>query len=565
MAGPLTVQKLKSPPAGIRVAFWLSGMLLGIFLAYTNRHFLNTDGLTFIEMGEGLRHGEWDKLVNLACSPLFAVMLGAAQALFNTNPSSELPILKVVSLLNLGLAMAACDLFMRFVATELEARVSGPKKPIAAGICVLVYAAFLVAALVWIKVRLVNPDMLVFGLILLSMTIVLWARMDPERYVPHLLLGVVGGVGYLTKTYLFVYAGVFFVLAGVASWPFRRAVPRVLAGVAAMLVVSSVLIVPLSVRLGRLSIGEAGSLAYTAAVAAQGTPIHQPERLHDNPTVLLYHYPAVCTDAMGFDIAYWSLGLKGHVTVGTQLKTLAKNIGEAAVSCWWLLIAVVLWLGYLRTKGLVSFPRLWPPELWHFLLVPGVCGIGLFAMIHLETRYIAPFVFLVVTGILLYPRYALPVSGMSREIGYSIGMVLVFVLAMVGHSAVDQVTRGLVSADKRSSFQDAFDRSLRIKEFFQAHGIPPGSQVCVVGHPEIYWARIARVRISARISDEASFFTSSASDRASAVRALGKAGITAAVGKGQGFARFNDEGWVRIPGTGDYFARLLHSGPGYPR
>ena len=141
----------------------------------------------------------------------------------------------------------------------------------------------------------------VFAMVLFISSILVWILDDPVPYYKYALLGLAIGLGYLTKTYIFVMSPVFLSAAALVSRTSWKMVPRLLVAAFSILLVATPLIIPLSQRVGRFSFGEIGSMAYTSEVAAQGAPIHRPEILFERPTVLAYHYSLPCTDAMGFE------------------------------------------------------------------------------------------------------------------------------------------------------------------------------------------------------------------------------------------------------------------------
>ena len=271
----------------MRVLFWITGIVCGILLVFATRHYLNTDGLTYIEMGEGLREADWSKLVNLACSPLYAALLGIAQIVLNTDPLNELAALKCVGFISFILAMGACDLMISLLRKALiRTRIPGASLRWFPNVAMITYALFLFAGLVWIKLRLMSPDMLVLFFVLMSVNVILWIRLDPGPMLKYAALGACIGFGYLAKTFILPFSPVLFALAGLSCRPMKKCITKALLGVLTAMVVAAPLIAALSLRVGRLSFGEGGTLAYTTAVASQGVATNAPEVLLSKPRVL---------------------------------------------------------------------------------------------------------------------------------------------------------------------------------------------------------------------------------------------------------------------------------------
>ena len=101
-------------------------------------------------------------------------------------------------------------------------------------------------------------------------------------------LGACIGFGYLAKTYILPFSPVLFALAGLSCQPMKKCIIRVLLGVLTALVVAAPLIAALSLKVGRLSFGEGGTLAYTTAVASQGVATNAPEVLFEQAYVDLW-------------------------------------------------------------------------------------------------------------------------------------------------------------------------------------------------------------------------------------------------------------------------------------
>lgn len=118
-------------------------------------------------MGEAFRKGDWAGLVNLTYSPGYPVLLGIAQAFLKTTPLNELPLLRITNVFCFVLAMGMCDLVVWFVRREVDRFKSAGERPLPLSIITaLCYSMFLVSSLVFARIRLINPDMLIVGIVL---------------------------------------------------------------------------------------------------------------------------------------------------------------------------------------------------------------------------------------------------------------------------------------------------------------------------------------------------------------------------------------------------------------
>ena len=222
----------------IRLVFWLVGILLGALLAYTTRHYVNSDALAYAEMGEIFINGNMWGLVNFTFSSIFSVLTGLLQLAPWTTPTNEILVLKVANYATYLMALGSCDLLMSVIRDqwndESTSRFARLTFSLASALC---YTMFLVAALVWVRVRLINPDMLIVVFALLSVACVLRIREEPYRYSRYVMLGILCGLGYLSKAVFFAYSPFLFILTVFVSPDYKKSLARIICAVAAYMIV----------------------------------------------------------------------------------------------------------------------------------------------------------------------------------------------------------------------------------------------------------------------------------------------------------------------------------------
>lgn len=543
-----------------RKAFWLIGILAGGLLTYTTRHYLNGDGINYIEMGEALRNGVWSGLVNLTESPGYAFLLGLGQVLLNTDRSNELAWLKVMNFVSLLAAMASCDVFLASVRQTWEE--SGRENESPLPFCLvsaLCYSLFLFAALNWVKLRLVAPEMMVLALVPATVCLIIRIKKNPSNYGNFVLLGVLSGLTYLFKSFFFPFSAVFFTLAILVTASFRKALPRVTLAVVVMLLVSAPLIIPLSKSVGRFSFGEVGNLCYSSVVSGGGGLEHPPPQLSSAPEVLFYaSNPFVeCTRPAGFDLCYWNLGVKPVFSVIAQLKVIPGHVLAILSDSPWLFLATGLWLVAHWKMGRLRVGRLFPPSHFFVLMAVATAGIGLYCLVHVEMRYLASFLFLGFTALVITPRYNSADPSIRRKIVVPSVLLIVLILGLVANTVVDNSVRGLASGGKKPSFEEAYAEMVAIKNSLAESGVSKNSQVAMIGLPLWYWGRLAEVKIVAESLDQERFLSSSPVERTRAVEAMKSAGVNAVVAQGPEFGRLAEEGWRHVPGTRDFYILLM--------
>ena len=540
----------------VRVAFWIIGTILGGLLAYLTRYYLNTDGLIYLEIGDAVRRGDWGALVNHQWSPAYSVLMGFAQQLLDSHPCDELASLKIVNFLAFLFAMGMCDVFLASLRASVSDESGGSADPAPFRLVSLViYCAFLVAALIWIRVRLVSPDMLMLGSLLLFVSLILRIKTNPLGYTNFVGLGCVLGLAYLTKTYIFVYSGVILVLAGLAVGSLRKAIPRVGLALAIMITISLPLIVSLSRDLGRFTYGEAGNYNYALFVASQGEPVNPPAQLTTKPAVLLFEETPHSCFSPGADIAKQSEGKRPRFDATAQVKAVERNLLIMVADSPWFFLTLILW-NLLQLKW--ARPRLGsflPLSESLMLLSASVSGILLFLLVLVEMRYIAPFLFLGVGGLALIWRYrTLDARGsFLRDCTYY-ALCIVF-MSVTAWSAIDQALRATRPSGSKQSYEAVLQEDKAMANYIRSQKSLIGARGAIVeSHSmSIYWARLAGVKIVAEIPSGRDYLEATPQDRETAKKKLREHSVEFLAARGREFHTLASEGWTKVPSTSDYY------------
>ena len=178
---------------------------------------------------------------------------------------------------------------------------------------------------------------------------------------------------------------------------------------------------------------------------------------------------------------------------------------------------------------------------------------------HLESRYVAPFLFLLFAGALLWPEYHVRSHKMERRMLWATGFLVALIVVMLANSVIDQTLRGIRSTGEKASYEEVFSEFVAVAKFLETQGISPGAKVAIVGWPPNYWARVARLNIAVRVPDTAEFLEADSASRKDALKVMGSAGIKAVVAKGEAFKALIQEGWQKAPRTKDYFVFVLRT------
>lgn len=357
-----------------------------------------------------------------------------------------------VNLLVFFASLAAFDFFLReLLRYRRETGVVGAPAWV---VTTVGYVIFLWSSLNLIGTAFVAPDFAVATCAYLAAGLVLRCRREPHGLVPWAALGIALGMGYLAKAPMFPLGLVFLLLAAVPRprrITLRNLLSRAGLALAVFLLVASVHVAGLYATKGRLTLGDSAWLNYLWHVnrvpvlhyqggrPGIGTPQHPTRVIYDDPAAYEFAGPVVATYPPWFDPAYWYRGLrprpdpKGHVI--TARWSLRLYGGERALHHWLpsgvLLLLVAAYLVRRRWWSREALAR--HAVLW----AAGVTALAMYAVIHLESRYIAPFMTFLWLGVVTGVR--LPAG---RQVIRGAGIVLVAVLMVHAALVLIVTTRG---------------------------------------------------------------------------------------------------------------------------
>jgi len=486
-----------------RRLFWFFGLTLGLMQAIASRFSINVDGISYLDLGHAYLTHDWNAAINGYWSPLYAVLLAVAIRLCNASLYWESTITHAVNFLIFVASMAAFEFFLTGLSQRIQAAraQSGSLRPLPIwAMRAFGYSLFLYAGLVWISIWSVTPDQCVAIVMYLVAGLLLRMQTAGTRWNQYAILGILLGVGYLTKAVLFPIG-----LISLSTVPFLASQDRVgrrlastILTAAMFALIASPLVIALSRTKGRLTFGDVGKLAYAVMVnhptrygqwqgeGNVGLPAHPVRMPFADPHVYEFATPVGGTYPPWYDASYWLEGVKPHLDLKEQVRVLADSVRayiRCAISMAGFIVACVI-LFSLNRKS-YSFWRgvaaTWPGWL------AALAGIGMFALILVETRYVASF--LVILGLSCLGGIRLLPSARTRRIviGLAAGVAAISLLATANFAK-----RNLYSATFRP-----LHRQWEIAQLLQQRGIRPGDTVAtMIDHREgDYWAHLAQVRI----------------------------------------------------------------------
>ena len=542
-------RSVKSPPEiRLRLAWRTSAILLAVghTWAAIRAGAMNEDGISYLDMGDAFLRGDWAMAVNTVWSPLYAVILGISLRIARPSVEWEFAVVHVTNFLIFVFSLICFEFYWKQL-IFLSGRIDRPvhRHPDSTGReaegrmglpwwawLSVGYGLFIWSTLSLVRLWAVTPDMLVAGLVFLAAGLLLRLEAGQcaggRRKLRGVALGAALGLGYLAKAVMLPVAVIFLALTGLLAW--RSPKMRAAAGLAAaaLILIAGPWVALMSLAEDRPTFGEAGRLTYLRhvngvaypfwkpGIDGTGEPEHPPRLLMQNPDVYEFASPVPGTYAPGYDPAYWYRGVRPSIRPSEQARALLSNglfyaglfgreMGGIAAA-----ILILLLLrgrkpreksGYLGPAGLAAV---------------GLAVLGMYGLVYVEGRYIAPFVMLLIGGLLFAVR--LPRGpGYSRALSAGGSVMIIFLVLMIGSFNTQGLLRlaGAAEAPRRSSTLSEGEGSsegstsrgadqVEAAIGLASLGIRPGDEIAFVGYAfDAYFARLARIRITREMPDEA--------------------------------------------------------------
>jgi hypothetical protein len=550
----------------LRIAFRLLAATLAGLHTYAamKSQSMNADGISYLDIGDAYFRADWANAVNAVWSPLYSWILGFVNFIFKPAMAWEFPTVHIVNFLIFLAALASFE-FMWANARNKPAGSETHTIPEPLW-WALGYLIFIWTSLSLIQIWAVTPDMLMASFIFLAAGLVAQIRAGDNRLRIFLRLGLILGLGYLSKTFMFSSALVFLVLAWLVqpwTWPsFKRTLPAV--GV--FLLISLPYIALISNTKGKLTIGEAGTVTYVRHVLGipyphwQGdaqqniVPTHPSRVIHELPAIYEFGEPIGGTYPISLDPSYWYEGISVPFNVKNLLIPLLPSgiyYLELFFQKQGILLACVVILYLMGIKESQTLPetlRKWA------LVIPAIAAFGLYALVLVEDRYIGVFVALFWTDILANIR--LPKQTENNALLNVLSSVAVVgLLVNIILFNLDGFARlNPASASNLAEPSTPSARPLPIAQALQELGIQPGDKVGVIGYAyDSFWARLTKVKIVAEMldADAEDLWRGDDALEQSVLQAFADAGVTAVVAEYvPPYAEL--EGWKQVGSSNSY-------------
>jgi len=540
--------------------------IAGAIEAIFNRNTMNPDGICYLDMGDAMWRGDWHMAINGYWSPLYPWIEGLALKLFHPTAYSQYSVVHFVNFLIYLFALYCFDLFLRSLVTNRDR--SANSKPNTDwlpnwAVFLVGYAVFFWASLSETRMETVSPDLLMAGFLYLGVSVLLKIWAQPQNSSLYVLLGATLGLGYLAKAPFFPLAFVFFALALILTRNLRKCIPRVAAAFLVFLVVAGPWIVGLSRAKNRITFGDSGKVNYVMWVngaspayyfvtlgTAAGRYSHSLRQISSTPVIYEFASPVQGTLPIWYDASYWADGAVPRVLFRRQLAVVKEWLSfylEKLITSQVALLVGFLVLAFIAAASFLKpFAVAWPAWLI------GVLGLGMYALVHVEKRYIAVLFALFWVG--LYSGLKGPVTNSKRQIAS---------VVVVGVALAMAVPTGISVLRDLAHIKGPPNRIWRIAEDLRMQGVKPGDRVARIGgrFGTVYWARLLGVTVVAEIplACEKDFWNASPQVQAQVIDKFRRLGVTAIVGDMTSTDEVYIPGpeWHRLGTEGKYYALTL--------
>lgn len=492
-----------------RFVFLLVCVVLGFLQAWATRLSIVNDTVSYLDIGLSIWHGHWTAAVNGLWNPLYAAILGGVVGVLRPSIQWEYPLVHLI-LFFIFLGTLWCyDFFLNQVILFRESTESEDSAAVPAWIWLSIgYLLFLWSSLRLIGVSETNPDMLVAAFFYAACGLLAMIQRRAAGWPAYIGFSVVLGLGYLTKSVMFPISIVCFAALAVMG---RDQWKRVLTSFGIFLAICAPYILALSASRGHLTFGESGPYNYAVHVDQlpgvhwQGSP-GSPYGMPLHPSRLLVTHPATYAFAGGpggtypswTDPSYWYEGVDPRVsprliiTTGVKLAFAEFNFLFDLHGSMLAGLFMLFYVSGRRWSLLGDIGRFW------FLVVPCLAALSLYALVHVEPRYIAPFLDTLLFVLFLSPR--LGAAGNNRRLVEGLSaLLLVMYFLPIGSPSLN--VKGLVR-DILGRSQPDPDAPAEVVKGMYDLGLRPGDRIASLQwslYGNSTWAHLARVRIAGEV------------------------------------------------------------------
>lgn len=547
----------------VHLLFRVLAIGLGVLHVYAaiKSQSMNADGISYLDIGDAYFRADWVNAINPVWSPLYSWILGFANFVIRPSIQWEFPVVHLVNFIIYLLALSSFEFMWKGV-RRYEASNESAALP-DTWWWTLGYLLFIWISLGLIEIWSVTPDMLMAVFVFLAAGLIARIRGGEGSRWNFLSLGLILGLGYLSKSFMFSTAIVFLAIAWFMQ---KRSGRKIFLAAGVFLLISLPFVLLISEKKGQFTIGEAGTVTYLRYVNGmpfphwQGDPrkgiiLTHPSRIvHQSPAVYEFSGPIGGTYPISSDPSYWYEGVKPRFDIASLLARLFANglvYAELFFHQQGILVACIFALYMMRQRGKYTLQE--TLQRWA-LVIPALIAFSLYGTVLVEGRYVGAFILLFWADILGNVRIPnAPANG--QWLGALSSIAAFGLLANIILFNLDGFTR------LNPSWQSGLGapavpaaKPLAVARTLQELGVRQGDKVGVIGYAyDSFWARLARVRIVAEMleADADEFWRGDEALRQSALQAFANTGVDAVVAEYvPGYAGLRD--WHQVENSNYY-------------
>jgi hypothetical protein len=544
----------------IRCGFWIVGTILALVQTWSYRYAITADGVSYLDLSDAVFPGtDWHRIITGVWSPLYPLLLGLARMLRPERYS------EVVTGHLLGIAIflgafAGFEFLLRSIwPRERSSDYAAERVVLPRWACFAVgYSVFLWAAVGEITLRFPRPDMLMAIFLFVAMGLLARMQREGPTWGKYVALGATLGLGYLSKSPMLPIGLLIIAASIVTTKNWFRALPKGLIAAFLLLATGSAYFLPLTKIRGHLTLGESSSFNYLIHVdqagpnwylqsvgRGSGSLQHRPAKIFDEPPVYQFSIGQPVTHPLRYDPSYWTQGATPRFSLRDEFRTVSASLVsfvDPLTSSGGLIAGIVL-LCFVsgRRKALAEIAGQWP--LW----LIGLSGLGMYAIVHVEDRYIGAFFALLWMS--LFAGVRVPRNLISQIApGLALGVAATILIPLIGNTGFHFLQRhGFKDVDAQAARALA---SLGIRANDRVARISPSAT-------DYAWAHMLGVSLLAEvdIGYADAFWSIGPETQNEVLKAMGATGARMVVAHvPQGLA---PPGWQRLGNT-PYWIRWLN-------
>lgn len=525
-----------------KIIFWISATLLGLLqiLAYGNT-FDNFMIVQYLDIADDYFKGDWKNALNTTWSPMYSWLLGLT--LFILKPSSywEIPCVYLVNFIIYLFALACFEFFLSQLinyhkSSSDKNHMIYPERELT----ILSYSLFIFTSIITIGVSKQSPDLFISAFVYLISGIILYIRNDRSNWLTFFLLGLVLGLSYLTKAAMFPLAFVFLLTGVVTVGNYKKIITNSFITLAGFFLIAGPFIIAISDRVEHLTIGGPGRVNYAWYVcnipedywpnitSKTGKIVHPMKKVFNYPAI--YKFGDMYKEATyppNYDENYLYENIPLHFDLKKQLSAFLVNlkiyfkIFLDSQICLFFSLLVLFYMSERKWKYLSDILNRW------ILLLPATAALFMYSLVHVEERYIAPFILILWIGI--FSAIRLPNFKDANRIFSAVSAsILIMTVLKITPISSYYAFRTV----KESIKGKGINLSWQVANELNKMGIQKGDKIASFADEiSLYWARLAKAKIVSEmfLEDADEFWRAPQSLKSQIINVFAMTGATALV------------------------------------